>query len=189
MAIPKCLIRPLCWSVALVLVGVAGWYSPILGAAGWHLFHPRGRVNYHGLHVMVPWPWTADMQFDPETDAPGSAAPQGILLKNAPFTMAWHEPAQTIFLTVISSDSGVSAEQQTAGWMGSFRATHPGSEFDEKPSAAIPAGSTCLSARNPGDAQDVVWTCISVKGGWVADFEGRTSEEPVFFRVVENLKR
>jgi len=161
----------------------------MLTAAGWRLFHPKGSVSYHGLHVIVPWPWTADSQFDSELEtAEDPATPQGLLLKRMPFAMARHEPAQTIFVTVISPDPGVTAEQQTTGWMSSFRATHTACQFDEMTPSSIPEGSKCLSARNHEDEQDVVWTCISVEHGWVANFGGHTSEEPVFFRIVENLK-
>jgi len=186
MAIPRWLIRLLCWSVALIFTAVAAWYGPMVTAAGWRAVHPRGWVNYRGLRVLVPWPWISDMD---TVEGEQAVSPEGISLKRMASTTVRHKAAQSIFITVISPDPGLTAEQQMAGWMNAFRVTHPGSEFDETTPVAIPAGSKCLSARDPGGEQDVVWTCISVKGGWVANFEGRTSEEPVFFRVVENLKR
>jgi hypothetical protein len=186
MAIPRWLIRLLCWSIALIFVAVAAWYGPMVTAAGWHVLHPRGWVNYRGLHVRVPWPWISDV--DTEKDEQTAAFPEGISLKKMASTTVRHAPAQSIFITVISPDPGVTAEQQTAAWVDAFRATHPGSHFDETTAAAIPAGSTCLSARKQGDDRDVVWTCISVRDGWVANFEGHASEVPVFFRVVAALK-
>jgi hypothetical protein len=186
MAIPNWLIRALCWTLAIVSVTVAAWYGPMLTAAGWHVFHPSGRVVYRGLHVMVPWPWVSDADGD-SMKADPTAAPDGISLKEMAHTAVHREPAQTMFITVITPDPGVSAEEQTERWLESFRATHPGSEFEEKVPVAIPTEAKCLGAHRLPDSHGIVWTCISVKGGWVANFEGHTDQEPVFFRVVAAL--
>src|SRR5271154_3465658 len=111
MAIPRWLIRLLCWSTALIFVGVAAWYGPMVTAAGWRIVHPRGWVNYRGLHVRVPWPWISDV--DTEKDEP-TASPEGISLKKMASTTIPHKPSQTIFITVISPDPEKSAEDQTA---------------------------------------------------------------------------
>ncbi len=186
MKIPAWLIRALRWSLGLALAAVAGWYSPALTAAGWHVFHPHGWVEYRGLHIRVPWPWTAE---DTEAiDGDPTVTPLGIALRKMPYEMIRRLPRQSIFVTVISPDPGVSAEEQTKRWMEMFRESHPGARFGTA-AVAIPAGASCLSASNDSSPDDVVWTCISVSGGWVANFEGRKRGEPVFFQVVTDLKR
>jgi hypothetical protein len=195
MANPGLPIRVLRVGLAALLVAAACWYSPLLTAAGWHLVHPRGRVVYRGLNVLVPWPWTADLESlraDPEVN------PQGLSLKKTPLSLDRRLANQSIFITVISLDPGLTAEQQTAAWMQSFRATHPGANFEPAAPAQVPPGAGCLSARshwngggwNGGALEEggMVWTCISVQQGWVADFEGRSPDAPVFFDIVRNLK-
>jgi hypothetical protein len=73
--------------------------------------------------------------------------------------------------------------------MDMFRATHPGAAFNNRTPAAIPTGANCLSAASHWNQQGVVWTCISIKGGWVADFEGQSADVPVFFRMIGQLRR
>jgi hypothetical protein len=180
------LIRPLVAVAVLGLVGVSGWYSPIVTASLWRVFHPQGRVQYRGLSVRAPWPWIADTETDEDDEM---ATPQGLGLRRMPPTMIHRLPPQSIFVTVISPDPGITAEQQTSLWMKMFRQTHAGAKFAETPPVAIPDGASCLRADNPSNSRDVVWTCISVKGGWVANLEGRQSDEPVFFEVIGGLKR
>jgi hypothetical protein len=184
--IPAWLIRPLLAVAVLALVGVSGWYSPIVTASLWRVFHPRGWVQYRGLYVQVPWPWIADTEGS-EDDA--MATPQGLGLRRMPQTIIRRLPPQSIFVTVISPDPGVTAEQQTSLWMKTFRQTHTGAKFAETTPVAIPDGASCLRADNPSNPRDVVWTCISVGGGWVANLEGHRSDEPVFFEVIGGLKR
>ncbi len=186
MPTPRWPIRALRWLAAVIVVAVAAWYGPTVTAAGWHVFHPSGWVDYRGLQVMVPWPWISDVD---AVEANPTVSPEGIALKKAAHTMARREPAQAIFITVISPEQGQSPEQQASSWLNSFRESHPGREFDDAPPVAIPAGARCLGARRPADDRDVVWTCISVSGGWVAGFEGHAREEPTFFRIVADLKR
>jgi hypothetical protein len=171
---------------ASLLVAAAGWYSPLLSTAGWHVFHPRGWVNYRGLHVRVPWPWTADID---SVNSDPTLTPQGLSLKKNAYTLGRNVAADMIFVTVVSADPGVSASQQTEAWMTSFRATHPGSIFDSRSSVAAPAGATCLSARNHWSRPSVIWTCISVDAGWEADYEGWDGDEPVFFGIVRDLRK
>ncbi len=185
MVIPRWQIRVFRVLLAAVFVVAAGWYSPLLVTAGWHLFHPRGWVNYRGLHVQVPWPWIADID---SLRADPTIAPQGVGLKKMGYTLAPAGAADAIFVTVMSPDPGVSVEQQTDSWMTGFRATHPGSNFDSRTPIAIPAGGSCLSARNHWNQRGVVWTCLSVTGGWEADYEGHEDGEPVFFGMLAKLK-
>lgn len=168
-----------------MLVCVVGWYSPFFTAGFWRAFHPAGWVRYRGLHVRVPWPWTA-------TDFSGedpSFAPQGLELKKTPFTANKRSLSDSIFVTVISPDPGVSADRQTGAWMDTFRQTHPTETLDSRTPQAIPQGATCLAARKDQHVVSVVWTCVSVEGGWVANFEGNRADEPVFFDIVSHLKR
>jgi len=171
---------------ALALVSVAGWYSPLATAAIWHLLHPVGWVRYRGLQVRVPWPWIADVDAERE-DA--SATPQGLSLKKAPFAVNHRALGQSIFVTVISQDPGATAEQQAADWMRTFRATHPGDTFDGNAPVALPSGASCLEAASDTGTGAIVWTCISVSGGWVANYEGYAPDVPVFFEIVAGLKR
>jgi hypothetical protein len=173
-------------TVGLLLVCVAGWYGPWLTATGWRVFHPGGWVDYRGLRVRVPWPWIADS--DMSRDDSG-ATPLGLGLKKLPQTLNHRLPPQSVFVTVISADPGVTAEQQTSQWMAMFRETHPGAEFSGVTPTAIPSGASCLRAGYPSKPTDIVWTCISVSGGWVANLEGHGSDEPAFFEVVGGLKR
>ncbi len=184
--IPVWLSRTMLVVAALGLVGVSGWYSPIVTASLWRVFHPQGRVNYRGLYVRVPWPWIADNEAGEDDEM---ATPQGLGLRRMPPTIIHRLPPQSIFVTVISPDPGVTAQQQTNLWMKMFRQTHEGAKFVETTPVAIPDGASCLRADNPSNSRDVVWTCISVKGGWVANLEGRRSDEPVFFEVIGGLKR
>ena len=186
MANPSWPIRALRLSLAAIFVAIAAWYSPFLAAVGWHLFHPRGSVEYRGLHVLVPWPWTVEAWSD---DGEPAAAPQGLSLKKTPPSMDRRLANQSIFVTVIAPEPGVSADQQRESWMDMFRATHPGAAFNNRTLAAIPTGANCLSAASHWNQQGVVWTCISIKGGWVADFEGQSADVPVFFRMIGQLRR
>jgi len=186
MAFPRLQIRVARVFLAGVLVVAAGWYSPLLITAGWHVFHPRGWVEYRGLHVRVPWPWTADID---SVNSDPTLTPQGLSLKKSTYTLDRSAAADGIFVTIVTPDPGVSAAQQTDAWMTSFRATHPGSVFDARAPMAIPAGASCLSARNHWNGRGVVWTCISVEGGWEADYEGRDAEEPLFFGILGRLKK
>ncbi len=186
MATPGWKTRVLRVTLAAVFVVLAAWYSPLITAAGWHLFHPLGRVDYRGLRVMVPWPWTAEGE--PEGVEP-SIAPEGLSLKKTPSTMDRRLTNQSLFVTVIAPDPTMTADEQAAAWMEIFRATHPGAAFKNKAPGAVPEGATCLSAQSHWNQSGVVWTCISVPGGWVADFEGQTADVPVFFRILSQLKR
>jgi len=165
---------------------VAGWYSPLITATIWHVFHPRGWVEYRGLHIRVPWPWIADTDL---IGADPTVTPQGIALKKMPNEIVHRLPTQSLFVTVISPDPGLSAGQQTERWMDLFRASHPGAAFNPTPPMAIPRGASCLSARGYSQEGGIIWTCIFVEGGWVANFEGQDGDVPVFFQIVLELKR
>jgi hypothetical protein len=183
---PSLPTRALRLLAALALVCAAGWYSPLATAAIWHLLHPVGWVKYRGLQVRVPWPWIADVDADREDP---SATPQGLSLKKSPFAVNRRALGQSIFVTVIAQDPGVTAEQQTSEWMKTFRATHPGETFDGNAPVALPSGASCSRAESDAGSKPIVWTCISVSGGWVADYEGYAPDVPVFFDVVARLKR
>jgi hypothetical protein len=186
MTIPPLSTRVLRVFGALVLVCMVGWYSPFFTAGIWHVFHPTGWVRYRSLHVRVPWPWTADTEVSGEDP---SFAPQGLALKKTPFRVDRRTRSDTIFVTVISPDPGVSAEQQTLAWMETFRQTHSEQTVDNRTPEAIPGKANCALARGRRADEDMVWTCISVQGGWVANFEGNRADEPVFFEIVAHLKR
>jgi hypothetical protein len=178
-------IRALRVIVAAVFVGIAAWYSPFLAALSWHLFHPRAQVDYRGLHVLVPWPWTVESWID---EGEAAASPQGLSLKRTPPSMDRRLTNESIFVTVLSPESGVTPEGQHEAWLDVFRASHPGAAFDNRTPWAVPPGTSCLSARSHWNQNGVVWTCISVRNGWVADFEGYERDVPVFFKIVGNLK-
>lgn len=184
--IPDWLVRPLLIVGGLALVAVSGWYGPMITASIWHLFHPMGTVYYRGLEVRVPWPWIADTDPAREDQA---GTPEGLSLRKMPPTSIHHQAPQSMFITVISPDPGATAEQQTGLWLTMFRGAHPGADFSATTPATAPAGASCLKAMYPTKADEVVWTCISMSGGWVADLEGHQSEEPVFFEVIDGLKR
>src|SRR5271170_3330746 len=118
MTLPRSPIRVMIWTMAAAVVAVAGWYGPTVTAATWHVFHPRGWVSYRGLQVKVPWPWVSDVD---AVEANPTVSPEGIAMKKMAYSMAHRQPAQAIFITVISPEPGLSPEQQVAGWMNSFR--------------------------------------------------------------------
>jgi hypothetical protein len=178
--------RLLLWLTTVCLLGAAIWYSPTVTETLWHTFHPRGFIQYRGLRVQVPWPWIADTEL---TGSDPTITPQGLALRKMAPTIGLRLPPQSLFVTVISPDPGVSPAQQTERWLQAFRETHPGSTFEAARSANVPGGASCMSARDPAAPPGVVWTCISVDGGWVANFEGYEDDVPVFFRVVGNLQR
>jgi hypothetical protein len=182
--IPDWLVRPLLAVAGLTLVGVSGWYGPMITASIWHLFHPLGTIHYRGLNVRVPWPWIADTDTAKEDQA---VTPEGVSLRKMPPTSIHHEAPQSMFITVISPDSGATAEEQTALWLNVFRDAHPGADFSARTAAGAPAKTSCLKAAYPTKPDEVVWTCISMSGGWVADLEGHPSEEAVFLRVIGGL--
>ncbi len=186
MPTPRLPIRVLRVLGAFALAGVVGWYSPWVTASLWRVFHPQGQVKYHGLKVQVPWPWIADTD---AVTAEQTVAPEGLGLRKMPPTLNHRLPPQSLFVTVISPDPGLTAEEQTGQWMKMFRDSHPGSEFETATPAPIPPGASCLGADKPERPENVVWTCISVNGGWVANFEGRDRDEPIFFEVIGGLKR
>ena len=83
--IPVWLAHTLLVVAAMCVVSVSGWYSPFLTASGWHVFHPHGWVDYRGLHIRVPWPWTAE---DTEAiDDDPTVTPLGVALKKMPYEM------------------------------------------------------------------------------------------------------
>lgn len=183
---PRWLVRSLLVLAALAVAGVAGWYSPWITASLWHVFHPRGWVDYRGLQVKVPWPWIADAESGGDDSG---VTPQGLALRKLPPNMLHGMAAQSLFVTVISADRGFTPERQTQSWLEMFRASHPGATFDSATPVAIPPGVSCLSADIHTKPEDVQWTCISVSGGWVANFEGHQRDEPAFFEVIGGLKR
>ena len=186
MATPARLIR--CYRVALALLcaAIAGWYSPFLATVGWRVLHPRGSVEYRGLHILVPWGWASD--FDSlATD--NSVVPEGISLRKAHRNLFERGSPQMIFVTVIAPEKGRSAEEQTREWLDDFRASHPGYSFAAAPPAELPHNVNCLSAQDNNQPDFAVWTCISVPNGWVVNYAGRAADVPVFFQVVAALRQ
>ena len=184
MATPGWLRRALTTSGGFVCAAVAIWYSPMLTAASWRTFHPSGQLDYRGLHITVPWLWTSD--FDRIQDET-TVSPQGVYLRRSRRNLG-QAGEEAMFVTVISPDPGVSADQQTRNWIEAFRTAHPGREFDAKTPLDLPSGTSCLSGFGNEEPR-VVCTCISLQDGWVANYEGGPADLQVFFRVVAKLKQ
>lgn len=172
--------------VALVVLIVVCIFSPAAASAGWHLFHGMS-IEYHGLHIRVPWLWAADSESladDPPLN------PQGLLLsKAAPSLIAQHKSVATIYVNVLLPDATGSSQQEIAEWESTFRLAHahPGSEVADAP---IPGakGAACVQARSRLFPTRLEWTCISIQGRWAASFDGSQAEAPAFVKLVSSLK-
>lgn len=174
-------------SIPLVLFAV--YYSPALTSFGWHVLHGRAIV-YRGLHVQVPWGWTADMSLMKE-DYP--ANPQGITLQKPPKTLNIESRGpELIYINVLLPDARSTPEQQAAEWKSLFRQSHSISEFDIAAPSDFPAGADCLEATPRAGAGDVpasaALACISLRERWLANFAGSQANVPLFRQVIGNLK-
>jgi hypothetical protein len=179
----------ICAVLCIPLICLAVYYSPTLTSLGWHVMHGRA-IEYRGLHVEVPWGWTADLSLMKE-DYP--ANPQGITLQKPPKTLNIEARGpELIYINLLLPDARSTPQQQAAEWKSLFRQSHSGSEFAVGAPADFPAGTDCLEATPRSTATDVpsgaALACISLQGGWLASYAGTQNNIALFRQVVGKLK-
>jgi hypothetical protein len=175
--------------LCIPLICLAVYYSPALTSLGWHIIHGNA-IDYRGLRVEVPWGWTADLALMKE-DFP--ANPQGITLQKPPKTLNIEARGpELIYINLLLPDGRSTPPQQAAEWKGLFQQSHPGSEFNVAVPANFPQGIDCLEAiprsAIPDAPTGTALGCISLQGGWLADYAGSHSNVPVFLKVISGLK-
>lgn len=175
--------------LCLPAVVLAVYYAPTLTSFGWHIIHGKA-VDYRGLHVEVPWGWTADLT-SVRDDFP--ANPQGITLQKPPRTLNIEARGpELIYINLLLPDARSSPQQQAEEWKNLFRESHPGSDFDLAAPASSPAGIDCLEAtpktKERGAPSGAALACISLQGGWLANYAGSGANVPLFMRVIGGLK-
>jgi hypothetical protein len=175
--------------LCIPLIIVAVYYSPTLTSLGWHVLHGKA-IDYRGLHVEVPWGWTADLSLMRE-DYP--ANPQGITLQKPPKTLNIESRGpELIYINLLLPDARSTPQQQAAEWQSLFRQSHPVAEFQVAPPADFPASSDCLEATPRSTALDVprgaALACISLQGGWLANYAGSQRNVFLFRDIIGRLK-
>jgi hypothetical protein len=178
--------------LVLVLVPVVVlvvYYAPSLTALGWHVLHGRS-IDYRGLHVTVPWGWTADLSLIKD-DFP--ANPQGITLQKPPKTLNIESRGpELIYINLLLPDARSTPQQQAAEWESLFRQSHPKTQFDVSSPREFPESANCLQATpraRAGDApQGAALACVSIAGGWVANYAGSQRNVDLFRDVIGRLK-
>jgi hypothetical protein len=178
--------------LVLVLVPVVVlvvYYAPSLTALGWHVLHGRS-IDYRGLHVTVPWGWTADLSLIKD-DFP--ANPQGITLQKPPKTLNIESRGpELIYINLLLPDARSTPQQQAAEWESLFRQSHPKTQFDVSSPREFPESANCLQATpraGAGDApQGAALACVSIAGGWVANYAGSQRNVDLFRDVIGRLK-
>jgi hypothetical protein len=175
--------------LCIPLIVLAVYFSPILTSLGWHIVHGRA-INYRGLHVDVPWGWTADMSILKE-DFP--ANPQGITLQKPPKTLNIESRGpELIYINLLLPDDRSTPQQQAAEWQSLFRQSHPVTVFNVGAPPDFPASADCLEATPRTTAKDLpsgaALACISLQGGWLANYAGSQSNVPLFRAVLGDLK-
>lgn len=175
--------------VLLPFIVLAVYYAPSLSALGWHVLHGRS-INYRGLHVSVPWGWTADLSLIKE-DFP--ANPQGITLQKPPKTLDIESRGpELIYINLLLPDARSTPQQQAEEWQSLFRQSHPGTEFNIASPQEFPGSANCLEATPRAAASDApqgaALACISIAGGWVANYAGSQRNVDLFRDVIGHLK-
>jgi hypothetical protein len=175
--------------LCIPLVLFAVYYSPALTSLGWHVLHGRA-IDYRGLHIQVPWGWTADLSLTKE-DYP--ANPQGITLQKPPKTLNIESRGpELIYINLLLPDARSTPQQQADEWKDLFRQSHPSPDFNVAAPANFPAGIDCLEATPRAAAGDnpagAAVACISLREGWLANFAGSQANVPLFRQVIGNLK-
>jgi hypothetical protein len=175
--------------LCIPLVILAVYYAPALTSLGWHLLHGKA-IDYRGLHVDVPWGWTADLSLMKE-DFP--ANPQGITLEKPPKTLNIESRGpELIYINLLLPDARSTPQQQAAEWQSLFRQSHPSDEFDIASPQDFPASANCLEATPRATAANApkgaALACISLTGGWVANYAGSQRNVLLFRDVIGRLK-
>ncbi|MBV8115630.1 MAG: hypothetical protein JO300_12875 [Silvibacterium sp.] len=176
------------WRLLLPCVPViclAVYYTPLLVSLGWHARHGMS-TNYRGLHVRVPFGWTA-APTAAEDDYPDN--PQGITIEKQPETFAFdsNDP-EMMYFNLLLPDQNATPAQQVAEWQNIFRQAHPATRFDVSPAVGAPSGMDCLEATPRNSRSAAALACVSSKDGWLAQFSGSRSHVPLFLEIAASLK-
>lgn len=176
------------WMLALCCAPVvlaAVYYAPLMVSVGWHVVHGWA-LEYHGLHVDVPWGWTADK---PRPEDESADNPQGVTVMKQPRTLALEARGpETMYFNLLMPDSNLTPAQQAEQWKGLFRDSHPASRFLVTPVKDNPGGGDCLEAKPLDDRRaGSAIACISLDQHWLASYAGATVHIPLFFHAIEQL--
>jgi hypothetical protein len=176
-------------ALCVPVVILAIYYAPTLTSFGWHILHGKA-IDYRGLHVEVPWGWTADLTAVKD-DFP--ANPQGITLQKPPKTLSIEARGpELIYINLLLPDARSSPQQQAAEWKSLFSESHSGSDFDVAAPASFPPGTDCLEAtpksKDRSAPTGAALACISLQGGWLANYAGSRANVPLFMSVIGDLK-
>ncbi|WP_446742930.1 hypothetical protein [Silvibacterium acidisoli] len=176
------------WLLALCcapLVVAAVYYAPLMVSVGWHIVHGWA-LEYRGLHVDVPWGWTADM---PRPEDESADNPQGVTVMKQPRTLALEARGpETMYFNVLMPDSNLTPAQQAEQWKTLFRESHPTSRFVVTSVEDKPGGGDCLEAKPLDDRRaGSAIACISLDQHWLASYAGAVVHTPLFFHAIEQL--
>lgn len=176
-------------ALCIPLIILAVYYSPTLTSLGWHTIHGKA-IDYRGLHVEVPWGWTADLSLMKE-DFP--ANPQGITLQKPPKTLNIESRGpELIYINLLLPDPRSTSQQQAAEWKNLFLGSHPATDFSLAVPANAPAGADCIEATPRAASGDLpagaALACVSITEGWLANYAGSKVHIPLFLKVVSTLK-
>jgi hypothetical protein len=173
----------------LPIIGAAMYYSPTLTSLGWHVIHGR-TIEYRGLHVNVPIGWTVDLNLMKE-DYP--ANPQGVTLQKPPKTLNIESRGpELMYINLLLPDAQSTPQQQAAQWNDLFRQSHPAKDFNVEALGNLPAGIDCLQAlpraNITGAEAGAALACVSLRGGWLANYAGARGNVASFLQVIQQLK-
>lgn len=176
-------------ALCIPIIVLAVYYSPTLTSFGWHVIHGRA-IDYRGLHVDVPWGWTADLSLMKE-DFP--ANPQGITIQKPPKTLNIEARGpELIYINLLLPDARSTPQQQSAEWKNLFLGSHPTTDFILDTPAGAPAGADCIEATprtsTSGVPSGAALACVSTTQGWLANYAGTKLNVPLFLKVVSTLK-
>jgi hypothetical protein len=176
------------WWLALLctpIICAALYYTPWLVSLGWHATHGMS-VDYRGLRIRVPLGWT------PVTIAAQDdfqANPQGITLEKQAESFSF-EPRgpEMMYFNLLLPDPKTTPSQQVAEWQNLFRQAHPSSVFDLASPAGVPPDMACLQATPLNNRSAAALACVSVKGGWLAQYAGSQANVPLFLETAAALE-
>jgi hypothetical protein len=180
--------QPRAWQLLLICVPVsclAVYCAPLLVSFGWHAMHGMS-INYRGLHVRVPFGWTA-VPTAAEDDY--SDNPQGIMIEKQPRTFAFDpDGPEVMYFNLLLPDPKITPSQQATEWQNLFRQAHPASRFVVSAAAGAPSQMDCLQATPRNSRSAVALACVSSSGGWLALFAGSQAHVPLFLGITASLK-
>ncbi len=179
--------RSMWWLVLFCapVICVAVYYTPWLVSLGWHATHGMS-VDYRGLRVRVPLGWTAVTTAAQDDFLEN---PQGVTIEKQPKSLSFESGGpEMMYFNLLLPDSKITPSQQIAEWQDLFRQAHPSSGFDLASPAGVPSDMDCLQATPLNSRAAAAIACISLKGGWLAQYAGSQAHVPLFLEIAAALK-